>query len=601
MRAVHPDWLVLKKGAYDGWAEARALRWLDDWLEHGWEIHPQVRVLGRRMDALLLHPEQGAWVVEVKHIDPSKYERVGRALRSRKVEATRALGRPLKEERAVNQPVDQLRSYVELVRRFLGVSTGTADWMRSGPVGGMLLFTHPGASWLTIEALVGLPGEGLLLLGVEELATDRPPRMARWLPEDWRQRLLPDIRQMIVDGALPLVDEPPVELDRDQRAVMGRQERYLLVSGTAGSGKSLVLATVAAEAARHGEDVLLLCYNIALICHLRRMVARQLGAEREGVGSVQVLWFHEWMRWLYESRDWRGWHTEHPSRWPVERAPGELAKLLKEVPLQDDERFDCVLVDEGQDLRPQWIGMIKRVMREGGRLRIAGDTTQRTVDGGLDRRHAESLGLATATLAQSYRVHDSLIGALAELEPRLAADRAVMLPEQVPFAFGQLRTYWMRVRGDLDRALLALLPRLGTLAAGKKVAWADVAILFEKAETGERFVGEYADALGTVQHVFDPDHHPRRTRKHREGERYSRRWFGSDPEALRVSTIDSFKGSEARMVVVVLEHHDPPRLYLGLTRVAQSPSASLLVVLSRKEQREVLPSRPFAENSLSDF
>jgi hypothetical protein len=125
----------------------------------------------------------------------------------------------------------------------------------------------------------------------------------------------------------------------------------LRVTGTAGSGKTQLAIRVLEDAVNAGRRALYLCFNRPLADHIRRIAP---------VGST-VLTYHQ----LCEQVARRVGQK-------VDFMDGRVFELLEQAMLAsqpaDDERFDTVVVDEGQDFRQEWVAPIERLLRDKGRF-----------------------------------------------------------------------------------------------------------------------------------------------------------------------------------------------------------------------------------------
>lgn len=146
-----------------------------------------------------------------------------------------------------------------------------------------------------------------------------------------------------------------------------------LVSGCAGSGKT-VLATLAAQKlAREGESVLLVCYNHNLGDLLRTQSGQN---SRILPGTFHKLCYDlaagvpgvELPPWSEELEA-----DEEEFFW--EQAPDAL--LMAAV--EEDIRFDAIIVDEGQDFRPKALQTLEQLLtdQEEGHFHVFYDDNQR--------------------------------------------------------------------------------------------------------------------------------------------------------------------------------------------------------------------------------
>ena len=81
--------------------------------------------------------------------------------------------------------------------------------------------------------------------------------------------------------------------------------------------------------------------------------------------------------------------------------------------ISEPEKYDAILVDEGQDFNPQWWDILKKLLADGGEMLLCADTTQdiyASADLWTDdvMKNAGFRG-AWAELKQTYRLPDNLI------------------------------------------------------------------------------------------------------------------------------------------------------------------------------------------------
>ena len=169
--------------------------------------------------------------------------------------------------------------------------------------------------------------------------------------------------------------EALVRLTEEQAQVLDALEDMprVVIKGAAGTGKTLLAAEWAERLASEGQRVLLLCFN--------RPLAEFLAARAHGydVGN-----FH---RVCHEQCQAAGIAFEIPEHarrqrefWEQEAA----VLLLEALEARPEERWDAVIVDEGQDFRPDWWTPVQGLLRdpEAGRLVVFYDPNQNIYDGG---------------------------------------------------------------------------------------------------------------------------------------------------------------------------------------------------------------------------
>lgn len=129
----------------------------------------------------------------------------------------------------------------------------------------------------------------------------------------------------------------------------------LRVTGTAGSGKTqLALAEFAAALAR-GQRPLYVCYNRPLADHFARIVST-LGPDAGWVGTFHM---------LCDQR------LREQGMTPDFTLPDAFERLVEQaaaLPADAAWRFDCVIIDEGQDFTEAWRDLVLRHAQPEARL-----------------------------------------------------------------------------------------------------------------------------------------------------------------------------------------------------------------------------------------
>jgi hypothetical protein len=164
----------------------------------------------------------------------------------------------------------------------------------------------------------------------------------------------------------------------------------IAVKGPAGSGKTVVATEKAKRLADAGQRVLFLCYN--------RPLADFVAQTAMGYKATN---FHTLCRELTVSAGLKFAPPKDDAAskefWETQ-APELLIEALKTYP---DERYDAVVVDEGQDFREYWWLALEKLLRDPkkGHLWVFFDPQQDLYGGGP----TEALGLQAASLTWNCR------------------------------------------------------------------------------------------------------------------------------------------------------------------------------------------------------
>lgn len=169
-----------------------------------------------------------------------------------------------------------------------------------------------------------------------------------------------------------------VQLTEDQAEGLVRiySNPRVHVEGTAGSGKTMMALARARSFAEQGMQSLLLCYNRKLADWLRRIT--------EGVEGLKVAHFHG-LCWEFCQK--AGLAFEPPPKGSDESGDfwrHKCAELLLDATDEVTDRFDAIVVDEGQDFHDEWWVGIEALQRNvGGPLYIFFDRAQNLYATGL--------------------------------------------------------------------------------------------------------------------------------------------------------------------------------------------------------------------------
>ncbi len=125
----------------------------------------------------------------------------------------------------------------------------------------------------------------------------------------------------------------------------------LRVTGTAGSGKTQLALAEYGDALERGGRPLYLCYNRPLADHFQRI------APPGGLACTLHMFCDQRVRAAGETPDF---NRPDAYEWLLERAAA--------LAMDDADRFDTVIVDEGQDFTDDWRDLALRLVKPDGRM-----------------------------------------------------------------------------------------------------------------------------------------------------------------------------------------------------------------------------------------
>jgi len=152
------------------------------------------------------------------------------------------------------------------------------------------------------------------------------------------------------------------------------EDKRKLFLGAAGTGKTFIAMEKARRSAAQGKRVLLTCYNQYLVKLLRSHVTSS---------GVTINHFHGYLTEVLIAQ-----HLLHPdelredSDFFNEELPNRGFDYF--TSLHDDEKFDVIIIDEGQDFQELWLLCLEAVLKKEGELYVFADPNQNLFQGGLD-------------------------------------------------------------------------------------------------------------------------------------------------------------------------------------------------------------------------
>lgn len=378
--------------------EKQLWRWAVEQLDDRVRVLPQVLLTvpdrGRpqeaEIDLVLLDPEHGVTVVEVKggrmHYDGA--------------------GRWLQNGRECRDPVQQAKRARSILRRLLdehGIDTDRVAlrWVVATPE---CELQPPGGAVLDrtqlwdARAVDGLAERYRLATGALATGEEALGRQV--------ERLVTLLRGRAVEGRPSIASA----IDRHEASVrvFGESHRnvlhqittnpHVLVTGAAGTGKTLLGIEAAVRYACMGERVLFACWNVALgrwLVQAVRARLQELGSPLadevtdDPTGRIVVSDLGSLALQGRSVTDAVREHAEDRGEYFYRQLPYEL------TPAVTDGEFDVVVLDEAQDLSEDWVLSLSALVARDGRWFAFSDPTQ-------------NLFAADAALPDFLQVHHEL-------------------------------------------------------------------------------------------------------------------------------------------------------------------------------------------------
>jgi hypothetical protein len=346
-------------------AEKAALIYFMKGLEPGWIVAPSIPITlkgqDREIDLILLHRDHGAYIVEVK----------GGIISLTNGE--------WKQNQAVfDSPVNQVMvAKHNLKDRLKAMKVN----MSAISLQHLVAFPH----------IVSFPPEGagpdcpreIVFTKTEledpskylnEIRKKRSP-----IPEAdliaFLKALRPDVREIDVQGGnISGISERIARSTIDQLSIVfGLDENHRVhIRGAAGTGKTFIATNWAKRAVERGERTLVICYNRELGIEINNNMA-EFKQSLEDPSLLTVSSFHAYANVLLGDKAPANADNQPSEWWRNHHAELILANLES-----INQRFDTIIVDEGQDFHSLWFAVLDNLLADKAtsRLLVMSDEAQ---------------------------------------------------------------------------------------------------------------------------------------------------------------------------------------------------------------------------------
>ena len=588
--------------------ERRVVEFLHENLGSRWEVYIQPHLNGLRPDFVLLNPDVGIAVIEVKDWNLAAMQYY---YKSRGKSSPELFGHNGTREFSLKKsdPVAKMQLYKKAIMDIFcprlepqsgfGVITGCIIFPNADTeaVEKLLLPARAYHRQLVFEKWNTVVGRDHLEAGdIKKLLPcalqQRDDRMDPRQAEDLRHWLVePEVSREQRESLLFGLDKRQLELINTRT-----KSRFRRIRGPAGSGKSVILAARAAKLAGEGKRVLLITFNITLINYLLDYAVRYGNSGK--IRDQMVAWnFHFWCKVMAgKTGHWADyddlWSSGSPERVLEDRLAGAAKEWVRD--LDDDEKFDAIFVDEGQDFRLEWWLALRAALAEGGEMLLCADRAQNIYGTSQTWTDNPLLGSGLsgqwADLRDSYRMPPKLCTLAANyLERYLPHEdnlRPVVAAKNLDFGFGE-DLHWVQVRKGKE--VETGFGRLFKIIAETEpaIAVADVTVIVEDEDIGKEFIMKLLEEKGIrCIDTFKPDQGEEQSRE-KEARRKKLAFFKGDAR-VKVTTVQSFKGWESTALVVFVTKAQGPEdlalVYAGITRLKVSARGCFLLVVCSQEK-----------------
>ncbi|OTG92363.1 nuclease-related domain-containing DEAD/DEAH box helicase [Acinetobacter sp. ANC 3832] len=596
------DWDKLRQPLESG--EKQFIEYLDEHLPKDWEIYIQPHLNGLCPDVVILHPKIGVGVFEVKNWDFNAMQYGIETKTNGKVHLYAINHQGEKISYVKKNPVDQLLLYrKEILDLYCPILSRPKHSIVVSC--GLVL---PSATQENVETLfqpifqsrnrkIFAPNEeaqhnGYLIFSKESfsknLAENFPSGINRYSSQFMNEIIAQQLRIWLIEPESSKEQREPIKYNpQQQKLIKERTESgFRRLKGPAGSGKSVVIAGRAATLLREQKSVLIVTFNITLLNYLQDLAVREYSKIRT---DARWLNFHYQCRRLcYDAsldKEYADlFHTAKKQGLSFPENDKFCSLINQAIEISEPEKYDAILVDEGQDFNPKWWDILKKLLADGGEMLLCADTTQdiySSADLWTDdvMKNAGFKG-AWAELKQTYRLPDNLIPLANKFAEMFLPQEKVIKSEsknthQDSFDFGIIEEstlIWENLKFLDSSSFFDIFKKFRNEITKLQLSNSDITILVQTHEIGMN-VCQALDSLN-LKHIDIFSNDPAESRQ-------KKMWFFKGDTKIKVCTVHSFKGWEAKALLVVWDkmhlHKEYALLYTAITRLKSGKSSILYV------------------------
>lgn len=598
--------------------ERQFIEYLDNKLHRDWEIYIQPHLNGLCPDVVILNPRVGIGVFEVKNwnFNAMDYYLDSGGNSPLNLFCKKDFKPPFK---IAPNPVDKLLQYK---REIINLYSFGLNFQKQGPLvvtAGLVLpsATRNDAERLFMplfkdrnQKIFNLQDDGgehfnNCILTKEDFNQDiqfiLPTGITRFSSKFMDPVFANQLRAWLIEPESNREQRTPLQYNRKQMDYIDSrtQSGYRRIKGSAGSGKSVVLVARACKLMEEKKQVLIVNFNITMLNYLKDLAVRINPNARK---EATWLNFHNLCGRLCSDAGLREQYAnlfrESKTEFPdnnsycdlinnaidiLDRKSAKSEDYIKELGEKffKSNKYDAILVDEGQDFSLKWWNILRRLLVENGEMLLVADSTQDIYEQAQVWTEDEMKGAGFrgdwASLEGTYRLPEPLIKLVVDFAKRFLPSNMVNEPiklEQLEMNFEKTILRWNQVGNlqphTLESHILRIRKELVNL---QEISMNDLTILVQ-----DSFLGEHVclvlDKIGIkYTHIFGNSVEEKRAR---------RMAFYKGDTRLRVCTIHSFKGWESKAIILFInkaeEIHDYALIYTGLTRLKATESSLLDVV-----------------------
>jgi hypothetical protein len=561
-----PDWDTIKNfhnPLTEG--ESKIITILDELLPANWMIFAQPYLNGSRPDVVILNPRLGMTIIEVKDWDLKSY-----CWRNNGLCVITGNG-----YKNINSPVEQVKHYKDKIYDLLVPSLGKAAAKNSKAFGFIktAIYFHRMTGKDARDFFSKSRGsEYTSIVGYDDLEKSQINKLTRQsdavLLGKWQDSWVDEMIFWLNPPFHSIEQTRSLELSSEQKEHAEPKSGHFRLRGVAGSGKTVIIANRAAKLASEGFRVLIITYNITLWHFIRDMVART--PYKFSWKNIDFMHFHGFCNDVLSELGYPKPSENYLDNivLAVEKA---LESAIKHKRNLDQLKYDAILIDEGQDFQWEWYNLLSKFLTERDELLFVCDKRQNIyatdlnwIDGGM--RNVKFRG-RWRELKTIYRFPKKIGDAANRFSDIFGLDMSVEVEnyEQTTLFDQPLNPHVVWRNINCGEYLLQILYAYGKIRSVQQKAReghpSDIVILVPTTAHGENAVKYFGRQGIESNHVFG-------------GNNLNKKAFWLGDSRLKICTYHSFKGWEARHVILLIpkqwDYDLDSLVYTAITRTREN-------------------------------
>lgn len=328
-------------------------------------------------------------------------------------------------------------------------------------------------------------------------------------------------------------------------------------SGVAGAGKSLTLAQKAVNALREDSRVLILTFNITLRHYLRDLCSQQFGigsyeGERKKLRrDLTISHFHEFLKVIMMENEIEIVNDEDDKEF-TQSWISNINEYIENNGIKNHLKYDYILIDEGQDFQGEWIRFIKNFFTQKGEIFIVYDKAQDLYQHGIwieDSNQIKNIGFRgqPGNIKVSMRLPGKIVDLVQDIRKvfNIQAEE-IMVNTKSQQSFIEIANWKNCIANNLSQKLSQIENQVELLK--KTNLLEDITILTTNENTGVEIVKNFESKGIKTSHVYDME------KQKNYSKRRNQKWkFQGGTGRLKVCSYHSYKGWETPNIILVLD------------------------------------------------